>query len=172
MTDYEKEYQKSPDVCGPPFPEILAFFESFEGSGVRVLDLGCGQGRDALPIARMGHSVYGVDISKTGVSQMLKAAKRESLDVEGEVSDISDFTPSESFDAVILDRVLHMLDGDGVRVGILDMASGAILEGGCIAIADTPKNMRMIESYFESRASRWERIERKGNILFMRKVSK
>jgi 2-polyprenyl-3-methyl-5-hydroxy-6-metoxy-1,4-benzoquinol methylase len=29
-----------------------------------VLDLGCGQGRDALFIARKGHSVFGVDSLK------------------------------------------------------------------------------------------------------------
>ncbi|WP_409070426.1 class I SAM-dependent methyltransferase [Aliifodinibius sp. S!AR15-10] len=44
------------------------------------MDFGCGQGRDALFIARMGHRVLGVDISKTGISQMLDEANRENID--------------------------------------------------------------------------------------------
>ena len=141
MTDYEKEFQKSREVCGSQFPEILSFFERFEGSQVKVLDLGCGQGRDALPIARMGHSVLGVDVSKTGVTQMVEAAKRESLDLKGEVANISEYIPSEKYDVVLLDRVLHMLDGDEQRLCVLDMAGVATLQGGYILIADTPKHL-------------------------------
>lgn len=81
MTDYEKLYQESPNVCGPPFPEFEAFFERYNKTQAKVLDLGCGQGRDALFIARMGHQVVGVDISKTGIAQMLEEAKQEGLEV-------------------------------------------------------------------------------------------
>ena len=30
MTDYEEQYQKSRDVCGPPFQELVAFFERYD----------------------------------------------------------------------------------------------------------------------------------------------
>ena len=53
-----------------------------------MLDLGCGQGRDALFIARKGHAVVGVNISKTGVGQMLEDAKQEELDISGIVADV------------------------------------------------------------------------------------
>ena len=88
MTDYEKQYQKSRDVCGPPFREFVAFFERYHKTRAKVLDLGCGQGRDALFIARKGHHVLGVDISRTGISQMLEEAEREGLDVCGVVADV------------------------------------------------------------------------------------
>lgn len=79
MTDYEKQYKESANVCGPPFDDFVEFFEKYKKSRANILDLGCGQGRDALFIARMGHRVAGVDISKTGIRQMLDEAKKEIL---------------------------------------------------------------------------------------------
>jgi 2-polyprenyl-3-methyl-5-hydroxy-6-metoxy-1,4-benzoquinol methylase len=172
MTNYEEEFQKSSDICGPPFPEILSFFERFDGSQVKVLDLGCGQGRDALPIARMGHSIVGVDVSKTGVTQMVDAAKRESLAVKGEVADISEYIPNENYDVVVLDRVLHMLDGDEQRLSVLDKSSVATLQGGYIVIADTPKQLKSMRVYFGSRSDEWESIKDKNGFLFMKKLDR
>jgi len=54
--------------CGQPFPEFVQFFVDFDQVNASVLDLGCGQGRDALFIARMGHDVLGVDLSPTGIA--------------------------------------------------------------------------------------------------------
>jgi len=45
------------------------------GSG-RALDLGCGAGRNALPLARMGWDVVGIDLSRP----MLEAAAKRSRD--------------------------------------------------------------------------------------------
>ena len=41
------------------------------------------QGRDALFIARKGHSVLGVDTAQTGIEQMLEEAESEKLAVDG-----------------------------------------------------------------------------------------
>ena len=101
MTDYEKEFQKSENVCGEPFEEIVAFFNELDLQGAEVLDLGCGQGRDALMIARLGHKVTGVDISKTGVSQMMEQAEVEGLEVNGVVSDIVTYKPNNMYDIVL-----------------------------------------------------------------------
>jgi len=77
MTDYEMEFQQSENVCGEPFEEIATFFRDLEIPKAAVLDLGCGQGRDALMAARLGNRVMGVDVSETGISQMVKQAQVE-----------------------------------------------------------------------------------------------
>ncbi len=74
MINYEKEYQNSRNVCGEPFPEIVEFFENYDDECAIVLDSGYGQGREALFIARKGHSVLGVDTAQTGIEQMLEEA--------------------------------------------------------------------------------------------------
>ena len=83
MINYEKEYQNSCNVCVEPFPEIVEFFENYDDECATVLDSGCGQGRDALFIARKGHSVLGVDTAQTGIEQMLEEAESEKLAVDG-----------------------------------------------------------------------------------------
>jgi SAM-dependent methyltransferase len=169
VTDYEKQYQASRDVCGPPFREFVTFFERYDETEARVLDLGCGQGRDALLVARMGHHVLGVDISRSGISHMLEEAAREALDVYGVVADIVEYEPSGDYDVVILDRVLHMLEDDRERLAVLEKASSVTRPGGFVLIADTPKHQQLIRSFFEDRPDEWARIrDRKGFIFTQR----
>src|SRR6187431_2815175 len=47
--------------------------------GLKVLDLGCGDGTTALPAARLGADVLGVDIAKNLVEAGNKRAKAEGL---------------------------------------------------------------------------------------------
>ena len=169
MKGYEKQFQKARDVCGPPFPEFVAFFERYEKPHARVLDLGCGQGRDALLIARKGHHVLGMDLSSTGVSQMLEEAEREGLDVRGVVADVVECQPEGEYDVVILDRVLHMLSDDGQRTAVLRKASAATKPGGFILIADIRKHLRLIRSFFEAHPDSWTKVKDKKGFLFVQK---
>ena len=115
MINYEKEYQNSRNVCGEPFPEIVEFFENYDDECAIVLDSGCGQGRDALFIARKGHSVLGVDTAQTGIEQMLEEAESEKLAVDGVIADITNYEAPDLYNIVVIDRVLHMLQNDEIR---------------------------------------------------------
>ncbi|EMR73731.1 Tellurite resistance protein TehB, partial [Thaumarchaeota archaeon SCGC AB-539-E09] len=105
MPTYDKHY-KQPNYFGEPYPELVSFFKNHEPKG-HVLDLGCGQGRDALAIARLGYTVTGVDISKIGVSQMIVIAEKENLNIFGYVADMYEYPIAESVDIVLLDSMLH-----------------------------------------------------------------
>ena len=48
--------------------------------GLKVLDLGCGDGTTALPAARLGADVLGVDIARNLVEAGNKRALEEGLD--------------------------------------------------------------------------------------------
>ena len=114
---YEKLYQEGRDVCGEPFPEFVTFFKDYDQKAARILDLGCGQGRDALLMARQRHQVVGVDLSPTGIAQMVADGEAEGLNVEGVVADIVRYEPEGMFDLILFDRVLHMLANDEVENG-------------------------------------------------------
>src|SRR6476620_1968007 len=72
--------------------------------GVRVLDLGCGDGTTALPEARLGAEVLGVDIS----APLVQAGKRRAAEAglsnlrfqEGDAADLAGLE-SGSFDLVV-----------------------------------------------------------------------
>jgi SAM-dependent methyltransferase len=72
--------------------------------GLKVLDLGCGDGTTALPEAELGADVLGVDIASNLVEAGNKRAKSTGLDnlrfQEGDASDLHDLE-DERFDLVV-----------------------------------------------------------------------
>lgn len=145
---YDQHYLEDPAACGKPFSEFEAFCRDAEPG--TVLDLGCGQGRDALMFARAGHHVVGVDVSSVGIEQMLAAARREGLDVEGMVHDIVTYRPQQAFDVVVLDRVLHMLP-EATRSTALANAMVAVAPGGHLLVAEGPKGMVPVRQAIDQR---------------------
>lgn len=169
---YEPYYREGRNVCGPPFPEVIAFFETYATSHADVLDLGCGQGRDALVAARHGHRVVGVDLSETGIAQMLDDANEEGLNVEGVVADVVTWKPDASFDVIILDRVLHLLSDAHERWNVLDRACAHTRPGGFVLIADTLKQQALLRETFEAREPEWRIVlQRKGFVFAQRMAS-
>lgn len=107
---YDKYYKKQ-NYFGEPYPGLVKFFKEYEPK-CNVLDLGCGQGRDALFLGRLGYTVKGVDISKVGLNQMNQIANNETLNVIGEVGDVYTYPVSSEYDLVLLDSMLHFYKND------------------------------------------------------------
>src|SRR5262249_45472586 len=72
--------------------------------GMKVLDLGCGDGTTAVPEAKLGADVLGVDIARNLVEAGNKRAKEHGLRnikfQEGDASNLEQ-VPDESFDLVV-----------------------------------------------------------------------
>src|SRR5437660_3217548 len=72
--------------------------------GLKVLDLGCGDGTTALPAARLGADVLGVDIASNLVAAGNERAAAAGLTnlrfQEGDASDLHDLA-DDSFDLVV-----------------------------------------------------------------------
>src|SRR3990167_8709444 len=73
-------------------------------TGLKVLDLGCGDGTTALPAARLGADVLGVDIASNLVAAGNKRAKEQGLTScrfqEGDASNLHELK-DRSFDLVV-----------------------------------------------------------------------
>ena len=73
-------------------------------SGVKVLDLGCGDGATAVPAARLGADVLGVDIASNLVAAGNTRAQQHGLTncrfQEGDASSLHDL-PDDSFHHVV-----------------------------------------------------------------------
>lgn len=72
--------------------------------GMKVLDLGCGDGTTALPEARLGADVLGIDIASNLVEAGIRRAQQEGLAncrfQEGDATDLSGLA-DKSFDLVV-----------------------------------------------------------------------
>jgi 2-polyprenyl-3-methyl-5-hydroxy-6-metoxy-1,4-benzoquinol methylase len=138
--DYDKLYGETRDALGPPAAATVDFFDQYERRNAPVLDVGCGQGRDAVFIARRGQRVVGVDLSANGIRDLRAVAEPERLAVEAIVADIEDDTPSGAFDVILIDRTLHMLTRDA-QFSVLSTLLDHVSQNGWVLIADEESNI-------------------------------
>ena len=78
-----------------------------------VLDVGCGQGTQALRLATHGLTVTGVDLSENLLSQMRAGARAQGLNVEaicGDVAHLNEAVGGRRFDLVCAHGLLMYLD--------------------------------------------------------------
>src|SRR6476660_782367 len=70
--------------------------------GMRVLDVACGTGNTALPAARLGADVVGIDIASNLIEQAQARSNAEGSTAKFEVGDAEDLQfKDETFDAVV-----------------------------------------------------------------------
>jgi cyclopropane fatty-acyl-phospholipid synthase-like methyltransferase len=109
-------------------------------AGMTVLDVGCGPGRHALALARLGVSVVGIDIAQTFVDLGNQAAEAEGVSARFEVGDARALGFEGQFDAVIslcqggFGLVGRTEDG-AADSSVLDGMVRALKPGGRIALS-------------------------------------
>jgi tellurite methyltransferase len=167
--DYDALFGSTPLALGEPTHVFVAFFDQHITKPVRVLDVGCGQGRDAVFIARKGHSVVGVDLSPNGIRDLNAAADAEDLAIEGIVADISTYEPVGAFDIVLIDRTLHMLP-KADRLAALTRLIAVVPSGGWVLIADETSNMPGFKTVFAASGHVWAPEINTRGTLFLRRA--
>lgn len=109
--------------------------ELLPGGPVRVLDVGCGQGTQALRLARLGHTVTGLDLSPELLGRFAAALDDEPEEVRRRVTLVEG--PGESaasfgsFDLVLCHGVLMYLDADDEMLAAL---AGALAPDGRVSL--------------------------------------
>ena len=157
---YDKYYEEEHHF-GEPVSELIEYFSENPDRG-RILDLGCGQGRDALALAHLGYEVTGVDISEVGIDQMMREATKHDLELKGIIDDIYEFPIDPSFDFILLDSMLHFYKRDREKEVALvqrimnEMRVGAVL---CILINKSKTAESVLESIFDEAQGDWNHLQ-------------
>ncbi len=98
----------------------------------RALDLGCGEGRNALWLASQGWDVTAVDFSQVAVDRGSGWAEQRGLTVDFRVADVIDYRPEPAaFDLVI--AFYLQIPHDEVRQ-VLTHAVEALAPGGTLLV--------------------------------------
>ncbi|PSK64007.1 Demethylrebeccamycin-D-glucose O-methyltransferase [Micromonospora sp. MH33] len=140
--DYDEVYRDTAGSGGPPWdiggpqPALAAVLDRGV-KGPKVLDIGCGAGDLAIALARRGHQVTAVDISRVAIDQARAKAAREGLTVHFEVQDATRLSlPSAPFDSVFDSGLLHSLvrRGGGAADAYLAALPGLAAPGATVFV--------------------------------------
>ena len=82
--------------------KTVSWIANYLRPGSTVLDLGCGPGLYAERLARLGHSVTGVDFSKRSIEYAKRSAEETGLDINYVYHSYLEMEYHEQFDLVIL----------------------------------------------------------------------
>ena len=105
-----------------PDEELKTFCDLHLKSGARVLDLGCGGGRNAHYLAARGFQVYGVDVSPSAVSFTARRLARFGLRgtfLQGEMAALP-FTPG-FFGGIVCAAALDHVTLDRAHLALAEM---------------------------------------------------
>jgi len=76
----------------------------------RVLDMGCGEGQNALYVKQLGvQRVEAVDISEAGISKLKRKAEKLGLNIEVKVGDLTQYEFCGEYDAVMSFGTFHFV---------------------------------------------------------------
>ena len=106
-------------------------------SGAKVLDIGCGLGREAFPLADLCYDVVGIDISKEVISQVRQLSEEKGYDIPFVVYDGKNLPfPDDSFDVVLIwAQTFGLLYGEAFRRDYLAECSRVLKSGGLFSFS-------------------------------------
>ena len=84
------------------------------GKGVKVLDIGCGEGKDAVFMAKQGYEVYAFDITENGIAKTKRMAKENGVEINAFIAEVNDFSIDETFDIIYSTGTIQYLDDDRI----------------------------------------------------------
>ena len=116
---------------GRPNPQLVA--EAAACSPGRALDVGSGEGADAVWLAEQGWQVTGLDISDARSSGAAEHADRAGVGdrVESRHADLRDWTPGEGAYDLVSAQFMHLPDGGMV---VFTRLAAAVAPGGTLLI--------------------------------------
>lgn len=112
--------------------EILKFIPPIPERQLKILDIGCGEGKDAVFFARCGYDVSAFDISEAGLDKLKRLADNANVHIKAFKADIVDYRLDEKFDILYSSGVLHYLK-PAIRGEIMENYKSHIYENGLAA---------------------------------------
>ena len=125
-----KELAKKFDSQGARIYDIKEVFDLVNKDNPVVLEIGCGNGRDAFEILRYTNNYLGVDISQ----ELIKLAMEKNPGAKFKLADIEDYAFLENLDIIFAFASLIHVPKENLK-SILDKSFNALNKGGVVRIS-------------------------------------
>ena len=120
-----------------------------------ILDVGCGEGRNSIFLAKLGHIVDAFDISENGIAKAKEIAAAVGAKVNFFSCDLGEFEFQKDYDVILSHGVLHLPEKD-VRDRFIEKMQEHTKPGGYNVIGiftnrlpATPDNAPFTHSLFD-----------------------
>lgn len=106
---FEDSYRRGdpPWVIGQPQPALVELERSGEISAT-VLDVGCGDGHNAVYLASLGYDVVGIDAAPAALRRARDTAAARGVQVRFEQADVLDLSGHPEYDTVLDSALFHV----------------------------------------------------------------
>lgn len=126
--DWNERYRAEELVWGAEPNRFVAELLGSRKATGRALDLACGEGRNAIWLAKRGWSVTGVDYSDVAIRRARELAAAEGIEVEWICADVTSYDPAPAAFALVLISYLQVRAD--ARRAALERAALALSPGG------------------------------------------
>jgi len=143
---YDSVYKNNPKISKKKPNRLLPEIAKKLSLGMNVLDLGCGQGRDAFYMARQKFDVTAVDSSKAAVSQIKDVLREKKIDnIRVICQDIAKFKiePGKYSFINCCNSLQFLPKRNALKV--IENIQKNILPGGFIAIVSFVANTQLLD---------------------------
>jgi len=131
---YDDLYRAHTDYFGPRAERPLVDCCHHIDKSKPVLDVGAGQGRHSLYLARQGLTVDAIDPSAVGIERLASLASRENLTISAYHVGFEDFSrPRGHYSAVLLFGIIQERSRGSIGL-LVDKVRGWLMDGGLVFI--------------------------------------
>lgn len=111
-TDRERYFRELAETSEAYYIDYLRAFRDIDGS-TRILEIGCGEGGNLLPFARLGCRVAGLDLAQNKIVNARKFFAARNAEGEFHCADFltdNPFEESEPFDIILIHDVIEHIE--------------------------------------------------------------
>ena len=107
---WEKAYQDKDAIAFSSEPNItIKEFENLFCKHSRILDVGCGEGQNAIYLAKQGYHVDAFDLSEHGIAKVNDRCEVSGVKLNAFIADLTEYEFEHNYDAIMSFGTLHFV---------------------------------------------------------------
>lgn len=115
-SSFDSRYAQVPDYFGNAPDDIIAKYSAQLDKSLPILDIGCGQGRNSIYLARLGYAVHAIDPSLVAIESLKNIIQKESLNICACHTDYAKFNaPFSNYSGIMIMGLIPLLSLESIH---------------------------------------------------------